>query len=435
MDGASPQPSSASLKRRSAMIEAYTRLHDVRAAAREVGISVLTAYLDLKLGGVLLTDDALRIGCTNSRRGAEGEREFQRLVPWATDMNAEVCFNNPGFDFRCNGARIDIKTCTLLASRRGSPDSPYWNISVGTARNPRIKGADLYVAFLLTEQTLRDGYRIFILPAELLGERRYACITRNQPSIWDDFEVRPEELSERLSVLTTANLNTHAPIPAKKNRPKQPWSEEELRIVRERYPHTTTAKLAAQMSRGVISINNIAHKLRLKKSPEHLASVEACRLRRGDHAGVAHRFKPGHVPANKGLRRPGWAPGRMSETQYKAGNISGRAADLYQPIGSERLSKDGYTQRKIHNGLPMQSRWRGVHILAWEAVNGPLPKGHAIVFRDGDKKNFDLGNLECVTRAELMRRNSYHNNYPKEIAQVIQLRGALVRKINRRKSK
>jgi hypothetical protein len=34
-----------------------------------------------------------------------------------------------------------------------------------------------------------------------------------------------------------------------------------------------------------------------------------------------------------------------------------------------------------------------------------------------------------MSRAESMRRNSYHN-YPKELAQLIQLRGALNRKIN-----
>jgi len=31
-----------------------------------------------------------------------------------------------------------------------------------------------------------------------------------------------------------------------------------------------------------------------------------------------------------------------------------------------------------------------------------------------------------------MRRNSYHTRYPKEVAQLIQLKGALNRKINRR---
>ena len=41
--------------------------------------------------------------------------------------------------------------------------------------------------------------------------------------------------------------------------------------------------------------------------------------------------------------------------------------------------------------------------------------------------------LRVFTRAELMRRNTCHNHGP-EIAQVIQLRGAVTRQINKRKA-
>ena len=41
-----------------------------------------------------------------------------------------------------------------------------------------------------------------------------------------------------------------------------------------------------------------------------------------------------------------------------------------------------------------------------------------------------LENLQLVTRAELMRRNTIHN-YPAPIPQLVQLRGALTRKIRR----
>ena len=47
-----------------------------------------------------------------------------------------------------------------------------------------------------------------------------------------------------------------------------------------------------------------------------------------------------------------------------------------------------------------------------------------------DPARITADGLELVTRAELMRRNSYHNNYPKEVALLIQLKGALNRKIN-----
>ena len=186
-----------------------------------------------------------------------------------------------------------------------------------------------------------------------------------------------------------------------------------------------------RLGRTVAATYNRADKLGLNKSPAYLASPAACRLRRGDRIGVRFRFPKGHVPANKGLRRPGWGPGRMKETQFKKGMRQGVAVRLYKPIGTERTSKDGYLERKVNDGLPLQARWRAVHLLVWEAAHGPAPRGHAIVFRNGNKKDMRLDNLECITRAELMARNTVHR-LPKPLAQTVQLLGALRRKINRR---
>lgn len=146
----------------------------------------------------------------------------------------------------------------------------------------------------------------------------------------------------------------------------------------------------------------------------------------------AGQFQPGQTPWNKGTHYV--AGGRSAETRFKPGNRTGKANTMYQPVGAERISKDGYLQRKINDDLPLQKRWRGVHIINWEAVNGPLPKGHALVFRDGNKQNTALENLELITRAALMKRNTIHN-YPKEIAELVQLRGAITRQINRQERK
>jgi hypothetical protein len=137
------------------------------------------------------------------------------------------------------------------------------------------------------------------------------------------------------------------------------------------------------------------------------------------------------MPANKGLRRPGWAPGRMKETQFKKGERRGVAVRLYRPIGTERISKDGYLERKVNDDLPLQRWWRAVHLLVWEAAHGRVPKGHAIVFRNGDKRDIRLDNLQCISRRELMARNTVHN-LPKPLAETIQLLGALNRQIRRR---
>ncbi|MFS0864108.1 HNH endonuclease signature motif containing protein [Fredinandcohnia sp. 179-A 10B2 NHS] len=107
-------------------------------------------------------------------------------------------------------------------------------------------------------------------------------------------------------------------------------------------------------------------------------------------------FKPGHVPFNKGKKGVGgWEP-----TQFKKGN----KPHNHKPIGTERINGDGYVDIKIADGKGRHN-WRAKHVLIWEKENGPVPKGHAIIFGDGDRRNFDINNLLLVSRKQLARLN------------------------------
>lgn len=213
------------------------------------------------------------------------------------------------------------------------------------------------------------------------------------------------------------------------------WSADDIATLQRLYPDTSSAQIALTLQRTTGQIYRKAHALGLRKSERYLAIPDACRLRRGDNIGAAYRFRRGHVPANKGTRRPGWYAGRMRETQFKKGTINGRAAKQYKPIGHERLSKEGYLERKINNQLPRQRRWKQVHLLLWEQHYGPVPKGYAVGFIDGDRTHVVLHNLCLLSRQDLMRRNSYHRNYPKEIGLLIQANAQLTRQINKRRKK
>jgi hypothetical protein len=212
---------------------------------------------------------------------------------------------------------------------------------------------------------------------------------------------------------------------------KRLWSADDDAMLAARYPHEPTGAVARDLRRSVASVYARADKLGLAKSAAYLASPAACRLRRGGDVGATTRFQPGQAPPNKGLRRPGWSPGRMRETQFRKGERRGVAVALWKPIGTERLSKDGYLQRKVNNDLPLQRRWKFVHLIVWEAAHGPVPKGFAVSFRNGDRSDVRLDNLVLVSRADLMRRNTLHN-YPPTLKSTIQLLGALTRTIRRR---
>lgn len=211
---------------------------------------------------------------------------------------------------------------------------------------------------------------------------------------------------------------------------KRLWNPEDDALLVARYPHERTAAIARDLRRSLVAVYARANNLGLAKSATYLASVDACRLRRGDNVGKASRFRKGHVPANKGLRRPGWSPGRMKETWFRKGERRGVAVRLYKAIGTERVSKDGYLERKVNDALPLQARWRAVHLLVWEAVHGRIPKGHALAFRNGNRRDIRLDNLQLITRRELMARNTVHN-LPKPLADTVRLLGALNRKIRR----
>lgn len=218
----------------------------------------------------------------------------------------------------------------------------------------------------------------------------------------------------------------------------RPWNAQDLEVLRREFPHVASAAVAETLRRSLSSVNNTAYKLGIHKTPEYLASPAACRLRRGDGAGAATRFQKGAVPHNKGLRRPGWAPGRMRETQFRPGERAGIAAKNWRPVGTILPDAEGYLRIKVREAVPCEAYgfgnvrvWPLLHRHNWRQVKGEIPAGHALVFRDGNRANCDVDNLELLSRGDLMRRNTIHN-LPKELVEVIQLTGAIKRKVRER---
>lgn len=135
-------------------------------------------------------------------------------------------------------------------------------------------------------------------------------------------------------------------------------------------------------------------------SAEQLHSL---RKREGWKTGRTGRFAKGNVPWTQGKKLPFNA--NRARTQFKPGERTGVAAEIYKPIGFERVS-GGYLVRKIHDGLPMQSRWRAVHLLNWEAIHGPVPKDKRLKCLDSNKLNTDPSNWELVPVGMLPRLNN-----------------------------
>ncbi len=219
---------------------------------------------------------------------------------------------------------------------------------------------------------------------------------------------------------------------------KRLWNPDDDEQLAVRYPNEPTSALARELGRSLTAVYTRARLLGLTKSAAYLASPAACRLRRGDHVGAATRFPKGHVPANKGLRRPGWGPGRMKETQFKKGERRGIAVRNWRPIGTILTDPEGYRRIKVREARPGEAYgfgntrvWPLMQRHVWEQAHGPVPAGHVVAFKNKDRSDVRLENLELITRQELMARNTVQN-LPKPIARAIQLLGALKRQIRRK---
>lgn len=137
-------------------------------------------------------------------------------------------------------------------------------------------------------------------------------------------------------------------------------------------------------------------------------NLHALRKRKGWRTGRTGKFEKGQEPPNKGKVCPEGQGGRhpnARRTQFQKGQRSGVAERLYKPIGTERLSQEGYRERKINDDFPTQSRWRAVHLIEWEALHGPLPEGYCLKCLSDDKQNADPSNWEAIPRAILPTLN------------------------------
>jgi len=141
-------------------------------------------------------------------------------------------------------------------------------------------------------------------------------------------------------------------------------------------------------------------------------------------------FRKGKEPFNKGVAQRLWMSKesiqKIRSTQYKKGNLPHNTLQDFSV--AKRKDKSGITYLYIRVKL---SKWVPLHRYVWEQANGLVLKDHNIVFKDRNSLNCNLDNLEMLSNAELLNRNSAHRFGP-EIFKIIQLRGALNRQINKR---
>ena len=167
------------------------------------------------------------------------------------------------------------------------------------------------------------------------------------------------------------------------------WSEEEINFLRENYPHYPNKEV----------IEMLEEKFGIEISRRNLLNVKH-RYNIPDKAiPNSGRYKKGHTTWNKGKKMSDETKEKVKKTWFKKGMI----AQNRKPIGSTRVSVDGYKLIKIAE----PNKWALYHRHLWEKTHGEkLSKNEVVIFADGDKTNFDIDNLVKVSRSNLLYLNN-----------------------------
>lgn len=118
-----------------------------------------------------------------------------------------------------------------------------------------------------------------------------------------------------------------------------------------------------------------------------------------EHCGKAFRARKIYV-----------ARGQMKFCSRKCGQLAARVGTTIEYGGDTYHLSNGYyvcalTGRRLH------------HVI-WEAVFGPIPQGHVLHHRDGNKINNDIANLELMEWGEHTRHHHLgvpHSRKPRSL--------------------
>lgn len=198
------------------------------------------------------------------------------------------------------------------------------------------------------------------------------------------------------------------------------WTEQETKFLIDNYSDMATANIATILNRPLGGVNGKAYALRLKKSKAYMVKILAIEANRLKELGKTYQFKKGDVPYNYGKKMSQEMYDKLKPTMFKKG---GKPVNTKKKF-DERIDTEGYTYVKLSD-----SNWVLKHRYIWEEINGPIPADSIVIFKDKNILNFDINNLQMITKAENMLRNTIHQ-YPEPIQQVIKLNNKLKKQIN-----
>jgi hypothetical protein len=188
------------------------------------------------------------------------------------------------------------------------------------------------------------------------------------------------------------------------------WTKEETKILIENYPDNRAIDLMILLpGRSIGSIVGKACLIKIRKSDFFHDSGMGGRICSTNQIGHENRFKKEIAGWNKGMKQSDYMSAENIE-KTKVGRFK-KGDDPHNTVqmGSERVSGDGYVEVKIRhlkNGQSKTKNFEAKHRIIYEREHGSIPKDAIIEFVDGNKANFDISNLQLVSRRDNLLKNS-----------------------------
>lgn len=190
---------------------------------------------------------------------------------------------------------------------------------------------------------------------------------------------------------------------------RKKWTETEKEDFKSIYADTQNDELAKKYNCSIYSVQKLAHALGLKKSYAFKMSFITDKFL---EAGKKTRFNPGNVSFNKGKKMEDFLSPEQIEILKKNQYKKGQVPHNWKPLGFERVTKDGYIEVKVRDeyGEKRVKNFELKHRLLWEEINGPVPKGMMVKFKDGNKENIVIENLFLASMCENLIENTFSDS-------------------------